>query len=490
MAAMSLQGIGLEPSGRVTASRSTGGATRLGSMPVGDTMTPTGMAVELGISPKTLRAWLRAKRASGDRRLFDHAHGAPWTFDGGLAYDLIRQYRAEKQGGRDDVVRGPHAWLNWRAQADGRPKRTSAKTSTSSVLPSWQEHPLYSDADIVGQLELGPYRFIITMPEHRIEVGRVAMQVVVRVDDHLPEPDYGMAWDEEDVSLYFGGDLADELAALLSLALGRRMRSGGVTRQAFSANSFGTPIEGMHHPPVLIAPRGGAMLPGITRSASLDDAGPYLETYPGLATEDAVALVRAASQYADALWIADADPRLAWIRLISALETAANRWDAAKDETPVQQLMRHRRKVYNAIKDCPTDVIEKVARDLAGTFKATKKFKDFAVAFDPGPPAVRPENATFNWGDLDTALDILYSYRSADLHAGIAFPGPLCEPPPGRADPPFEIFPALGASGRGGQWLAEGLPMYLHLFAYITGGALRRWWMSLASAAPSASDST
>jgi hypothetical protein len=27
--------------------------------------------------------------------------------------------------------------------------------------------------------------------------------------------------------------------------------------------------------------------------------------------------------------------------------------------------------------------------------------------------------------------------------------------------------------------------MYLHLFAYITGGALRRWWTSLAHAAPS-----
>ena len=457
-------------------------AARDGHGHASDTVTPSDIAAELGIAPATFRAWLRDKRAAGDRRLFDHAHGAPWTFDAGMAYDLRRQYQAEKQGGLDDVIRGPHAWLNWRAQTDGRPRRTSSRTSTSAVLPAWQEHPLYSDADIGGRLELGPYEFIITMPQHRITVGHAAMQVVVRVDDHLPEPDYGDLWDDGDDSLYHGGDLADELAALLSLSLGRRMRSGGVTRQAFSADSTGQPIEIMHNPPVLIPPRHAPILPGITATAVLENARPYLETYPRLATDDAVALVRAASQYADALWIADADPRLAWLRLVGAIEAAANRWDTAKDETPVQQLKRHRRRVYNALKNCPEGVVEKVAHDLAKTFRPTKKFKDFVIAHDPGPPDVRPENARFQWENLDEALDILYRHRSRELHAGVAFPGPLCEPPPGHATPPFEVFPALGASNRGGRWLAEGLPMYLHLFAHITGGALRRWWLSMVPA--------
>ena len=72
---------------------------------------------------------------------------------------------------------------------------------------------------------------------------------------------------------------------------------------------------------------------------------------------------------------------------------------------------------------------------------------------------------------------MIYGHRSRDLHDGIAFPWPLCEPPHiaenGRA---AEWFPAEGISGRGGQWTKQQLPMYLHTFEHVVGGALRRWW--------------
>ena len=46
---------------------------------------------------------------------------------------------------------------------------------------------------------------------------------------------------------------------------------------------------------------------------------------------------------------------------------------------------------------------------------------------------------------------------------------------------PFERMPFIAATSHGGTWQADGdLPMYLHLFAYVVGGALRRWWKSLA----------
>lgn len=34
----------------------------------------------------------------------------------------------------------------------------------------------------------------------------------------------------------------------------------------------------------------------------------------------------------------------------------------------------------------------------------------------------------------------------------------------------------LAASSNSATWLAEDFPMYLHTFAYITRGALLRWW--------------
>ncbi len=61
------------------------------------------------------------------------------------------------------------------------------------------------------------------------------------------------------------------------------------------------------------------MLPGVADEARLDDAHRPFGSYGALAGRDAVAVLRAAHQYADALWWVDADPRIAWIKLFGAL---------------------------------------------------------------------------------------------------------------------------------------------------------------------------
>ena len=443
-------------------------------------VTPSEIAVELGVDPSAVRRWLSARHASGDPRLTDHVPGSRWRFDRGLAFDLARQFAAEKLGATDEEVRGPHGWRNWYAFEAGRPARTSRKTSTSLVLPSWEEHALYTDAPLSGELSLGPFRLINTLAGDGGARSQARLAVILRASDHLAEPDYASLIDDEDVTAYFGGDLSDEFAALLALCLNRRMRSGGIVRSAFGEPAQpGTPIEYGHRPPVLAAAHGRPLLPGLAAPANLADARVYLEHYRDLDERDATAVVRAARQFADALWLADADPRLAWLKLVGAIESAANSWDAAQHESPIEQLRRHRRRTYQAIRHCGDDVIRRVATDLAGTFKATQKFKDFVLRFDPGPPVQRPEIGRFDWERLDAALGWIYEHRSRELHAGTPFPGPLCEPAPGGEGVPVERFPALAAENQGGRWLAEQLPMYMHTFAHIVGGALRRWWRTL-----------
>lgn len=406
-------------------------------------VTPTEMASELGVDPRTLRAWLRQKRAAGDRRLSDHVPRSAWRLDPGVAWDLSREFASEKLGEAVHDVRGPHAWLNWHAFSAGRPRRTSPRTTTSQVLATWEEHAMYSDAGIRGQLAIGPYEFINTLARESSGVGGSALRIVLRAYDHLGDPDSSTPIEDEDVTSYFAGGLAEELAAVLSLGLSRRMRAGGVVRRAYgNADSPGSPTELEHHPPVLIRHRGAPMLPHVAKVADLDAARPFVERYAALGEGDAIAVARAASQFADGLWLADADPRLAWIKLVGAVESAAVRWDAAKDEGPVEQLRRHRKRVYNAIKDCGDDVVRRVAHDLAGAFKPTVKFKDFILAFDPGPPEGRPETGRFDWDTLDDALGWIYEHRSRELHAGIAFPYPLCEPPPVIDGIPLECFPS------------------------------------------------
>jgi hypothetical protein len=75
----------------------------------------------------------------------------------------------------------------------------------------------------------------------------------------------------------------------------------------------------------------------------VQDTADLFEKFSRIDAKDAAALTRAAGQYADALWWTDADPRIAWIKLVGALEAAANRADIALgDDDPVTLLKRHR----------------------------------------------------------------------------------------------------------------------------------------------------
>jgi hypothetical protein len=241
----------------------------------------------------------------------------------------------DDDGQREDLVRGPAGWLNWQAQRQGQPARSTSKTAGALLIPLWEEYALYSDAPLSGELSIGPYRLVNTLANLPRARGGAAMSVVLRTAEHLGDPHIGdIDWSTEALAGYHGGGIADEFAALLSLALGRRFRSGGVIRTAFDNDPLGVPSEIAHHPPVLPEPAHAPMLPKIAAGANLDDAQPLLLAYATLRGEQALGLVRSAQQYADALWWADADPRIAWIKLVTAAETAANEWNSSTRADP------------------------------------------------------------------------------------------------------------------------------------------------------------
>jgi hypothetical protein len=378
----------------------------------------------------------------------------------------------------EDDVYGPPGWLNWQALRAGQPARVDARSQAPLIKPLWQEHALYSDAWFRGRLVFGPYQLTLAFPPLPPTLGTAQLQLSLRAVDHLLDAPVEAKLEPSDANVYVGGDLGDELAALLSLASGRRLRNGGVTRTCFEVGDAGQPVG--HLPPVLHRPRHATMLPGIADDATLDDAHALLEVYGQLGSQDAVAVARAAGQYADALWWADADPRIAWIKLVGALETAANRLSVGQTADALTLLKRHRGKLYGLLKrKHGIGAAQTVADELAHTFAAEARFVDFVLTFQPSPPAQRPTNARVDFDHLAEALTIIYDHRSRDLHDGIPFPPPLCEPPTSDGAAPCERFPAISASVGWTTWVADSLPMYLHVFAYIAGGALRNWWSSL-----------
>jgi hypothetical protein len=139
----------------------------------------------------------------------------------------------------DSAVRGPHGWINWYAERAGQPRRQDPHPDAVVIHPIWEEFALYTDAPIHGPwLELGPYEVIGLDPVGTPRLGQARKALLLRMWDHLSDDPSGEAPAlRDDVEHYFGGGLSDEFAALLGLALDRRLRSGGSVRMAFPGST-------------------------------------------------------------------------------------------------------------------------------------------------------------------------------------------------------------------------------------------------------------
>ncbi len=369
---------------------------------------------------------------------------------------------------------GTVLWRNWRQY---KPDRVDEAFEVS----------LYSDADIIGWVQLPgwPVDLIPTLTDPASKGLQFAL--VARMRWCLePPPATGPA--KTDDKSHYGGQAEDEIAALLSLALGIRCRSGGITRQWLrhtgdtEPDPLGHPIEFSHRPPMWTPPpRGRPFLPELPSSTNLGDAVPLLDLLPKISGRNSVALVRAARLYANALWVCDGDPNLAWLQMVSAVEAAAVQRSGTKPAWKrVEQEMPD---LWKILLDAGgQEHAEKVGAKLAGLVRSTDRFARFMDEFGPGPPERRPEeHSQIDWPEVPKRLKTIYAFRSRALHSGIPFPAPMCEPPlTWGTDIPVEKPPWISAQQGASAWVAEDIPMYLHTFEYLARGALLAWWGSLA----------
>src|SRR3954470_13225203 len=107
---------------------------------------------------------------------------------------------------------------NWRAYI-----------SQGGEFDAW-EHFLYTDVHFTGEIMdgLGPYKLINTIAGPPSDSPTPA--AVLRISDALPEG-FMSPMVATNTDRYHGGQLEDEVAALLSLELGARLKPGPVTRR-------------------------------------------------------------------------------------------------------------------------------------------------------------------------------------------------------------------------------------------------------------------
>ena len=353
-----------------------------------------------------------------------------------------------------------------------------------------EEHALYSDVHLVGQIEegLGPYQLINGFKVFQDGIGPA---LFVRID-HCPEgdPTYEI---RTDLKRFTGDDIAGEIASLLSLEMGVRLIAGSSLRTFYPDDKDlrGRPQAERTPPPVLTLPEYR-----VRRLPWPSEGHRYLRTVLFGASRKlgpaAVALVRAARSYRQALWAAEREPEIAWLLFVAALEAAAS--EHAKtlpdmdDERVFRDVYPELAEELDAINPAATKA---AAQRLAKTSLAQRKVLKLLGDFLPPPPTRRPpEGFCIRPWTLETLrkhVKTVYRHRSSALHGAVRFPPPMCSRPEWLGDPteaPIETVPGLGSATLNGSWGKEDLPFTLHMFEYLVRAVLLGWWGSLVGVSP------
>lgn len=373
---------------------------------------------------------------------------------------------------------GPPVYENWKAALRGAP----------SILIS--EYPLFTDTRIIGNdLELGPYRLVNPVNARRNQFLRQP-SIVVRVSQHY---EYELpSMERTDTSLYHGGGPLDELAALVSLLLGIRVKAGSMTR-LFEPDSdpMGRPIGWLEQPELRTLPADvHPILPTIPDQVLLDDLA-QLGSLPAMDPPEAVALVRSARLYQDALWLAEWEPNLAWLMMVSAVETAANQWSRRRGPA-VDRLIASQPELAQLLETRGgKKLVAEVADHIADSLGSTNKFVNFTLEYLPPPPTERPAWPRVEWEDeaMRRGLRQVYSYRSKALHGGTPFPAPMFEPPRRIVEGDAVAERPIGVANatKGGVWVIDDMPMLLHIFEHIARNVLLAWWRQAVPVQPTMS---
>lgn len=358
---------------------------------------------------------------------------------------------------------------------------------SDKTLKEISEYPLYTDAHIIGEFkeDCETYAFLNTVVvkrEFRIFYPSIILRIFWYVTENRTYEN------QTDTSKYHGGCMIDEITALVSLKLGIRLKAGGMTRSfnCYNQDPLGRPHTPLDPIPQLVVGNKRPVLPNVIKSVNLANLA-ELKALQNVNEKHYISLVRAARLYQDALWIAESEPALAWLMLISAVETAANQWSIDK-ASPSENLRELKPDLAELLlkNSGGENLLKQVAKKIAPILGSTKKFIKFSLKFMPKAPTERPAKfAQVEWSEknLEKILRKLYQYRSKALHGGIPFPEPMCGAPE-QTFPEEEIPAEIGGFGLsidtpGGSWTSEDLPININTFNYMVNGILNDWWLSL-----------
>lgn len=379
----------------------------------------------------------------------------------------------------------PACYHEWKKLIEGKEK--------TGVI----EYPLFTDASrFIDDISFGPYQIItLETPNHELVLTRFVLRVSL-YETTINQPQITT---ETPIDFYLVNNAHIQIASLLSLCLGVRIKAGNISR--FFSNQdgndpLGTPCAYNIHanPPSIRMTGDSVVLPSALRNMYRDDSifqlseiAHYLSLFIQLTEKQAELLIRAAKLYGDALWLMETEPQLAWIMLVSAIEVVAANHIISKS-TPDEVFKE-------AYPDLVSDILShdngvKLLPQIADIFvekkHISKKYKKFMLDFLPDPPPRRGmPNMQIEWSDLrrednSNPLMKIYDYRSKALHAGQLFPDDMCYRLSGTGIPYdfAEKSQSIHAIVNGTHQKNKPGPMLISIYEYIVRNALLKWWLN------------
>lgn len=361
------------------------------------------------------------------------------------------------------------AWRDWRAYAEGKDE-----------LEIFEDEA-YSDRQFTGgPVTLGPTVLHAVIRSSEGMGLAVILQTAVhdRVMPNLILEDGTLA--PADSHAFHGGTMSDEIAALVSLELGVRLRVAGMRETSgLHTEDDRPPIRFEVRPLVRPGREGRELLPRVMDRSPDLAALQRLARFSMVPATAAIELVRAAREYGQGIWWANEDPNQGWLHLVTAVEIAAG--FRQLDSAPAVELLReHLPQLWTALEGTTDETKVRVANHLVPQMRATRRFVDFMTELAPEPPELRPTWGDLDWNEMRSHARLIYGHRSTALHAGKPFPVPMSVPPGWDAGGALQEAPwGLTAGAPGAIWERTETPMLLSTFEYIVRGALLSWWDEL-----------
>jgi len=322
------------------------------------------------------------------------------------------------------------------------------------------EYEVVTDANVIGDLNYGPYRFKIWEFNDKKEGEERKLCLGIREVRQLFSDDE-LFGSQKQPAYYHGGGIADELVSLSSVFLRRRFKITSTVRHDDNPVMFSNNWRKKWVDKSLIQGQ-----------SNLEYLSEWLSQVENLESKYHQKFMLAVKMYHQALQAIEEQPDLAYLSLVSAIEVLCQDTKINKPSLGEGGSNKELVKLLNQIED--ENLRNKISKAIVDKDRfISKRFVAFIIENieddfwdEPG----RPQNGRVEPSGLPKLLAKIYDQRSRTLHNGEPFPVYVMDAPR-EMDGEIEYAPGRGTLIK--TWKQEDYIPYPQFFEKLVNHVLK-----------------